>query len=240
LLDIEHGFRPVNPEKKEGQGMATIGVLLSGCGVLDGSEIHEATLALYFLDRAKAKIVFCAPDMTREAMDHATKTPMGERREVRREAARLARGPVADVAGLDPAGLDGLILPGGLGAASNLCDFATAGAKGTAHPGVAGLIRALHAAGKPIGAICIAPAVLALTLGAHHPQLTIGNDPGTAAALEEAGARHRIRAVDEICVDAANNLVTTPAYMLGPGIADIAKGIEKLVTEVLSRVAPQA
>jgi enhancing lycopene biosynthesis protein 2 len=216
--------------------MATIGVLLSGCGVYDGSEIHEATLTLYFLDRAGAKVVFCAPDMSRQAVDHATNTPMAEARDVRREAARLARGPVADVAGVDATGLDGLILPGGFGAASNLCDFAAKGAAGTVRPAVAGLIRSLHAAGKPIGAICIAPTVLALVLGARHPSLTIGNDAGTAAALEETGARHHVRAVDEICVDDVNNLVTTPAYMLGPGIADIARGIERLVTEVLARV----
>jgi enhancing lycopene biosynthesis protein 2 len=215
--------------------MATIGVLLSGCGVYDGSEIHEATLTLYFLDRAGAKVVFCAPDMSRQAVDHATKAPMAEQRDVRREAARLARGPVADVATIEAAALDGLILPGGLGAATNLCDFAVNGAKGTVHPAVAKLLRDMHAARKPIGAICIAPAVLALALGEHHPRLTIGNDAGTASVLEEAGASHQVCGVDETCLDAGNNLVTTPAYMLGPGIADIARGIGKLVAEVLSR-----
>lgn len=216
--------------------MATIGVLLSGCGVFDGSEIHEATLALYFLGKAGAKVVCLAPEADFAAVDHATKTPSGERRNIRVEAARLARGPVADVAAVSAADLDGLILPGGLGAAKNLCDFAEKGGKGTVVPSVAALIAAMHAAGKPIGAICIAPAVLALALGGHKPELTIGNDPGTAQALEAAGARHVARAVDEIQVDAANNLVTTPAYMLGPGIADIAKGIEKLVDAVLARV----
>ncbi|WP_300157423.1 isoprenoid biosynthesis glyoxalase ElbB [Solidesulfovibrio sp.] len=216
--------------------MATIGVMLSGCGVLDGSEIHEATLTLYFLNKAGAKVVCLAPEMDVEAVNHATKAPSGQKRNVRVEAARLARGPVADAAEVRAADLDGLILPGGFGAAKNLCDFAINGAKGTVFPSVAALIRAMHAAGKPIGAICIAPAVLALALGEFFPELTIGDDPGTAQALEVAGARHVVRAVDEIQVDAKNNLVTTPAYMLGPGIADIAKGIEKLVDAVLARV----
>lgn len=216
--------------------MATIGVLLSGCGVLDGSEIHEATLALYFLNKAGAKVVCLAPEMTFAAVDHATKTPSGETRNVRVEAARIARGPVADAASVAADDLDGLILPGGFGAAKNLCDFATKGAQGTVVPSVAALLEAMHAAGKPIGAICIAPAVLALALGRFHPELTIGDDPATAQALEAAGARHVIRAVDEIHVDATNNLVSTPAYMLGPGIADIAKGIGKLVETVLARV----
>lgn len=213
--------------------MATIGVLLSGCGVLDGSEIHEATLTLYFLNKAGAKVVCLAPDMTVEAMNHGTRKPMGETRNVRVEAARIARGPVTDVATVKAADLDALILPGGTGAAKNLCDFAVNGAKGTVEPSVAALVKAMHAAQKPIGAICIAPAVLALALGEHHPALTIGNDPGTAQGLEGAGARHVACPVDGIVVDTANRLVSTPAYMLGPGIADIALGIEKLVAAVL-------
>jgi enhancing lycopene biosynthesis protein 2 len=215
--------------------MATIGVLLSGCGVFDGSEIHEATLTLYFLNKAGARVVCMAPELLVPAVDHATKIPSDQLRSVRTEAARIARGPVADVATVVAADLDGLILPGGMGAATNLCDFAGNGAKGTVVPSVAALLSAMHAAGKPIGAICIAPAVLALALGKFHPELTIGNDPGTAQAMEAAGARHVACAVDQIHVDAANNLVTTPAYMLGPGIADIAKGIEKCVEAVLAR-----
>lgn len=217
--------------------MAKIGVLLAGCGVFDGSEIHEATLTLYFLNKAKASVVCLGPQRDFVVVDHMTKAPSGERREVRVEAARIARGPVTDVATVTASDLDGLILPGGFGAAKNLCDFAEKGASGTVFPPVAALIRALHAAGKPIGAICIAPVVLALALGKLcRPELTIGNDPGTAQAIEAAGAKHVARAVDEIHIDAANNLVSTPAYMLGPGIADIAPGIEKLVAAVLARV----
>jgi len=216
--------------------MATIGVVLSGCGVYDGSEIHEATLTLYFLNRAGARAVCLAPEMEFSVIDHAVRAPMGCTRNVRTEAARLARGPVADIATVDPATLDGLILPGGIGAVTNLCNFAIKGSQATVQPAVAGFIRAMHAAGKPLGAMCIAPVVLALVLGAEHPELTIGNDAKTAGLLEETGARHVICGVDDICLDAARNLVSTPAYMLGPGIADIAKGIEKLVATVLDRV----
>lgn len=216
--------------------MATIGVVLSGCGVYDGSEIHEATLTLYFLDRAGARVVCLAPEMEFPVIDHAARSPMGCTRNVRTEAARLARGEVTDIAGVDPSSLDGLILPGGIGAVTNLCDFAIKGSKATVQPAVAQLIRAMHAAGKPIGAICIAPMVLALVLGGEHPELTIGNEAKTAGLLEETGARHVACGVDDICLDAGRNLVSTPAYMLGPGIADIAKGIEKLVETVLARV----
>lgn len=215
--------------------MATIGVLLSGCGVYDGSEIHEATLTLYFLNRAGATVLCLAPDTTFSVIDHTTKAPMGQRRDIRTEAARLARGPVADAATVNPDSLDGLILPGGIGAVANLCDYVIKGSKATVHPAVAGLIRAMHDAGKPIGAICIAPMVLALVLGAEHPDLTIGNDAKTAGILEETGARHVVCGVHDICLDTKRNLVSTPAYMLGPGIADIALGIEKLVDTVLAR-----
>lgn len=221
----------------EGKGerdMPTIGVLLSGCGVYDGSEIHETTLTLYFLDRAGVKALCLAPEATFSVLDHAAKSPTGEKRSIRTEAARLARGPVADAATVDPASLDGLILPGGFGAVANLCNYVIKGSKATVHPAVAGLIRDMHAAGKPIGAMCLAPLVLALVLGPHHPQLTIGDDAKTAAILEETGALHVVCGVRDLCRDTANNLVTTPAYMLGSGIADIAEGIEQLVAAVLA------
>ena len=212
-----------------------IGVLLSGCGVYDGSEIHEAVLTLLFLDRSGAEVVCLAPDMDQvHAINHLTQQPETTPRKVLVEAARIARGEIRDLAAVSADDLDALILPGGFGAAKNLCDFALVGPDASVQPQVADLLSGLHAQGKPIGAMCIAPAVVARTLGSVAPQVTIGNDVGTAAGIEAMGARHVNCAVDEICVDADHRVVTTPAYMLGPGIADIAKGIEKLVAQVLA------
>lgn len=215
--------------------MPTIGVILAGCGNIDGAEIHESVLTLFYLARAGAKTRIYAPDVSFEAVNFLTRKPMGEKRSVLMEAARIARGDIKDVATARGADLDALILPGGNGVAKNLCDFAAEGPTGKAHPEVARLIREVHDAGRPVGAICIAPVVLALVLGAKKPRLTIGNDMGTAQAIEKTGAVHVDCPVDGIVVDENLNLVTTPAYMLGPGIADVARGIEKLVAEIVRR-----
>lgn len=220
--------------------MATfrVGVLLSGCGVYDGAEVHESVITLLALDRAGAEIVCMAPNTDQlHVINHRTGEIAPERRNVLVEAARIARGAVADLAEVDPSGLDALIIPGGFGAAKNLCDFALKGAECTVHPDVARVVRAVHAAGKPIGAICIAPALIARLLGDERPAVTIGNDAATAAAIEKMGARHEACPVHATVVDEAHSLVTTPAYMLATSIAEAASGIERLVGEVLSMAA---
>ena len=212
-----------------------VGVLLSGCGVFDGSEIHEAVLTLLFLDRSGVAISCLAPDMAQvHVIDHRTQIADAASRNVLTEAARIARGDILGLDAVSADDLDGLILPGGFGAAKNLCDFALVGPDASVHPQVAELLTGMHASGKPIGAMCIAPAVVARVLGAAKPVVTIGNDAGTAAGISAMGATHADCDVDEICVDDDNKIVTTPAYMLGPGISDIAKGIEKMVAQVIA------
>jgi len=214
--------------------MAKIGVLLSGCGVYDGSEIHEAVLTLLALDRAGAKIICMAPDMDHyHIINHITGEVMEEKRNVLLESARIARGEIKNIQDVDASSLDGLIIPGGLGAAKNLSNFAIKGPEAAVHPEVKRLLNEMVEAGKPIGAICIAPATLVKAISDKHPEITIGNDQQTAAAIEAAGGRHRVCTVDMIHVDARNKIVTTPAYMLGPGIKDVAEGIQKLVDKVL-------
>ena len=212
-----------------------VGVLLAGCGVFDGSEIHEAVLTLLFLDRAGASIVCMAPDMDQlHVINHLTQTPSGETRNVLVESARIARGDIRDVATVGVGDLDALIIPGGFGAAKNLSDFAVKGPEATVHPEVERLLGEMADAGKPIGAICIAPATLTRALGKRTPRVTIGNDVGTAAAIETMGGKHTPCSVVEVCVDEKNKIVTTPAYMLGPGIKEVAEGIETLVGRVLA------
>ena len=216
--------------------MVKVAVVLSGCGFLDGAEIHEAVLTAYFLERAGAELIYAAPDVEQmHVVDHRTgEVAEGESRNVLTEAARIARGEILPVEELAAADLDAVVLPGGFGAAKNLSDFAVAGSGCQVHPGVAGLLADVHAAGKPIGAVCIAPAVVARVLGEHHPELTIGTDAGTASALTEMGARHTDRGVQEIVVDGATRIVSTPAYMLGPRITDVAAGIEALCERVVA------
>jgi enhancing lycopene biosynthesis protein 2 len=212
-----------------------VGVLLAGCGFLDGAEIHEATCTLLSLDRRKAQLVAMAPDVPQmHVVDHLAKAPAaGQARGVLAESARIVRGQIRDLAQVSAADLDALILPGGFGVAKNLCSFAVEGRQMRVQPGVEALVRAMRAAGKPMGFICIAPVIAARVLGADGVRLTIGDDAETAAAIESWGARHVACRVSEIAVDERLKVVSTPAYMLGPWIADVAEGIDKLVASVL-------
>jgi len=212
-----------------------VGVILSGSGFLDGAEIQEATLTLLFLDRRGAKVTAMAPNVAQmHVVDHVKGQPAsGENRNVLAEAARITRGAIADVKTVKASDLDALILPGGYGAAKNLCTFATEGVKLQVNPDVERLVRDMAAAGKPIGFICISPVIAAKVLGSKKVKLTIGNDPATAAALNALGAVHVDALVDQIVVDEKNKVVSTPAYMLGPSIAPVSAGIEKLVAAVL-------
>jgi len=213
-----------------------VGLLLSGCGVMDGSEIHEAVLTLLELSRAGAEVVCIAPDVPQmHVVDHRTGNPTPETRSILAESARIARGAIRDIRTVRAADLDALILPGGYGAAKNLCTFATAGVDCTVLPEVELLLLEMHAARKPIGAICIAPALLARVFGKAGlaVRLTIGEDRETAAKIEQMGARHVTRKVSEALVDPEHRIVTTPAYMLAERIDEVAEGIRHLVREVL-------
>lgn len=214
--------------------MTRVGVVLAGCGVYDGAEIHEAALTLFFLDRAGAEIICMAPNADQmDVVNHIKGEATGEKRNILIESSRIARGNIRDMKEIGGSALDVLIFPGGFGAAKNLCDFAVKGPDCSVNPEVERLIKEMHGAKKPIGFICIAPVIAAKVLGSFNPQLTIGNDPDTAEAIKKLGGKHVACTVDNIVVDAKNKVVTTPAYMLGPTISKVALGIEKLVNEVL-------
>jgi enhancing lycopene biosynthesis protein 2 len=167
-------------------------------------------------------------------VDHARGAPAaGEKRNVLAEASRITRGQIQDVATARASDLDALILPGGYGAAKNLCTFAVDGKAMTVNRDVERLVREMADARKPIGFICIAPVIGAKVLGSRGVKLTIGSDPDTAAAVKAMGAVHVDAPVDQVVIDEKNRVVSTPAYMLGPTIAPVASGIEKLVAAVL-------
>lgn len=220
--------------------MAKVGVILSGCGVYDGSEIHETVITLLALDRAGVEAVCMAPDIPQmHVVNHLTgEVAAGESRNVLIEAARIARGNIRDIKSMTAADFDALILPGGFGAAKNLCDFAVKGADCTVNPDVARVVRETVQAKKPLAAVCIAPALVAKVLGdarlAHR--LTIGTDEATAQALEKMGSQHVACPVRECIIDPANKLITSPAYMLASRISEAAEGIEKTVKALLEMI----
>ena len=212
-----------------------IGVVLSGCGVMDGSEIHEAVLTLLAIDRAGAEAVCLAPNIRQHhVINHLTgEETKGEARNVLIESARIARGKIRDIAIVKASDIDALIFPGGFGAVKNLCDYAFKGPDCSVNPDVARLATEVHTAGKPIGAVCIAPVIAAKLLGTEHPQITIGTDKNTAKDIERMGAKHVACPVREFVVDKPRKLVSTPAYMLANSIQEAAEGIEKLVKAVI-------
>ncbi len=213
--------------------MKKVAVILSGCGVFDGAEIHESVLTLLALEKAGAQYQCFAPDMAQmHVVNHLNGEEMAESRNVLVESARIARGDVQDVKELDVAQFDALILPGGFGAAKNLCDFAVKGADCTVQPDVAAACKAFAEAGKPAGYICIAPAMIPRIYG-QGAKGTIGTDADTAKAFEAMGGEHLGCPVDEFRIDEQRKLVSTPAYMLAGSILEAQAGIDKLVTEVL-------
>lgn len=221
--------------------MTKVAVVLSGCGHMDGAEIRESVLTLLSLDQLGAQVEIFAPDIEQSGVvDHFTGQAVGEKRNVLAEAARIARGQIKPLSAARAENFDALAMPGGYGAAKNLSDFAAKGAGAAVLPELETLIQAFHAAQKPVAAVCIAPAVLAAALKKAAPKVTIGEDAGTASAIEALGGQHQNCPTDDCVVDARNLLVTTPAYMRDARLSDVAKGIDKAMRELIKMAKKQA
>lgn len=217
--------------------MYKIGVLLSGCGVMDGSEIHEAVITLVAIDKEKVQAICIAPDKNQnQVINHITNKSMNEKRNILTESARIARGNIKNIKDINPSELDAVIMPGGFGAACNLSSFATDGENAIVLPEVEDFLRKLHKLRKPIGAICIAPNIIGKLFGNEEVEITIGDDPGTASKLEKMGAKHINKRATEIVIDNKNLIVTTPAYMLAKGPAEVEEGITKLVKAIIDLI----
>jgi enhancing lycopene biosynthesis protein 2 len=218
---------------------ARVGVVLSGCGVFDGSEIHEAVSILVALDKRGAQIICMAPNIGQaEVISHLKKSPHLSERNVLEESARIARGKIRYMNDVKATELDAIVFPGGFGAAKNLCDFARRGPDCTVNPEVERLMKEMHAAKKPIGLACIAPVLAAKVFGATgaRPKLTIGTDASTAAAINKMGGEHQNVGPTDVCIDEANRIVTTPCYMNDVGPWTVFQGADKMVEAVLTLV----
>ncbi|MBH51095.1 MAG: isoprenoid biosynthesis protein ElbB [Candidatus Marinimicrobia bacterium] len=216
-----------------------IGVLLSGCGVNDGSEIHETVITMLALDRADVETHLMAPNIDQmHVINHYTGQEMDEFRNVLVESARIARGDIKDMAEVTGGDLDALIIPGGFGVAKNLSDYAMSGAECSINPDVYRLVSEMVLLKKPIGAICIAPAMMAKILAEQNKSatMTIGKDETTAKDIQAMGSTHKECPVEEMVIDEENNIVTTPAYMDAKNISEAAEGIEKLVEQIILMV----
>jgi len=215
-----------------------VGVILSGCGVFDGAEIHEATLTLLSLAQNGAQAVIMAPDIVQvKTVNHLIQKETEEKRNVLVESARIARGNIRPVADVNADSLDTIIMPGGYGAALNTSDFASKGKDIQVEKSIDKLLKELYAQGKPLGAMCIAPPILAKVLsdmGVQGVSMTIGSDTQAAAAINALGQKHVNCTADKCIIDKENRVVTTPAYMLAKDIAELWKGIDCAVKGLLS------
>ncbi len=213
--------------------MKKVAIILSGCGVFDGAEIHESVLTMLAIHKAGAEYSIFAPDIDQHhVINHLTSEEMPESRNVLIESARIARGNIRALKEFDASEFDALILPGGFGAAKNLSTVAFEGANATVNPQVSKAIMSMVELHKPIGALCISPTILAKVIG-NNLNVTIGDDNDTIEAIEEMGAVHKLTSHGEVILDEKYKVVTTPCYMLDANIGQIAEGAENVVKVLL-------
>jgi len=225
---------------------AKIAVVLSGCGVYDGSEIHETAAAMAALTRGGAEVECFAPDKAQyHVIDHTAGSPMDQARNVRTESARIARAAPRPLNELTADQADGVVFPGGFGAAKNLSTFGYEGADMSVDAEVSRVLEEFHSAGKPQALCCISPVVAAKVLGSKGVSLTLGNQgseadwpyQGSIEAAKSFGANMELKNVDELCVDEANKLVSTPAYMCGTAkYHEVQDGVTNMVNQLLKMV----
>ncbi|SKA49469.1 Enhancing lycopene biosynthesis protein 2 [Enterovibrio nigricans DSM 22720] len=213
--------------------MKKVAVILSGCGVYDGAEIHESVLSLLAIEQSGATWHCFAPDVAQHhVINHRAGEESTETRNVLDEAARIARGNIQPLANLNPADFDALLLPGGFGVAKNLSDFAVSGPKMAVEEQVLSACKAFAKADKPAGYVCISPILIPAVYG-PGAKGTIGSDPETAAAFNAMGGEHIDCPVDDFVFDQSRRVLSTPAYMLASTVSEAASGINKLVKKLV-------
>ncbi|MDD2636529.1 MAG: isoprenoid biosynthesis glyoxalase ElbB [Bacteroidales bacterium] len=211
--------------------MKKVALILSGCGVYDGSEIHETTMAMLALSKNEIEYECFAPNIEQyHVINHLNGDVTDEKRNVLVESARIARGDIKDTKELNVVDFAGLLLPGGFGAAKNLSDYAFKSENFTVNEEIANIIRTFHSSKKPIAALCIAPVLIAKVLGA---KVTIGNDKTTANIITSVGANHIDKEYHEVSVDEKNLIVTNPCYMLASNIYQVSLGADAAVAAML-------
>lgn len=210
-----------------------VALVLSGCGVFDGSEIHEAVCAILNIKKCGAKISFFAPDIFQsDVVNHATHTATAEKRSVLAESARISRGEISPLSQFDAKKFDAIIFAGGFGAAKNLSSFAREGAACKVNPDVERAIKTSLKEGVKLGFLCISPVIAAKVIGGGV-RLTIGSDAATAEALEKMGAKHVECPPTDFVKDENFGVYSTPAYMSAADIVEMNQGVEKMIIDIL-------
>ncbi len=215
-----------------------IAVLLSGCGVYDGAEIHESVLTLLALDKLGAEVICTAPNLSQHhVVNHLDGSEQAETRNVLVEAARIARGNIKALNELDLAEIDAVVMPGGFGVAKNFSQWAFQGPDGDIAEEIKQFIVSVVKAKKPLAALCMSPAVVAKAL--QDSGVSVSLTVGTTAAdspydiqaisdgLQATGAHAVMAPVNEIVVDKTHRIISSPCYMMSASIAQVQQGIEQ-------------
>ena len=215
--------------------MKQFAVILAGCGVYDGAEIHEAVLTLLAIKKAGADYKIFAPDIEQfHVINHLTGEVTNDKRNALVESARIARGKIYPLGDFSAPDFDALIFPGGFGVAKNLCTYAFDGVDFRVNKDVEKAIKQMYKLGKPIGAMCIAPVLLAKVL--ENIGITIGNDKGTATDITKLGSSHKVADFTEVVIDTDNLIFSTPCYMLDADILQISLGTENLINAIMQSI----
>lgn len=224
-----------------------IGVLLSGCGVYDGAEIHEAVMTLLAIEETGASAVCISINKPQHhVVNHLNGSEMNESRNMLIESARIARGEIKDITEIDPADIDALVIPGGFGSAKNFTNWAFNGPDGDILPEVKLLIVNLINIGKPIAALCVSPVVLAKALQGSNlqPKVTIGTDKepspydinGFVGSLQSTGLKTEMSSIREITVDQELKIVTAPCYMMVANVSEIRENVKQAVDALVNLI----
>ncbi|MBP7103043.1 MAG: isoprenoid biosynthesis glyoxalase ElbB [Bacteroidales bacterium] len=212
--------------------MRKIAIIISGCGNLDGAEIHETLMTMLAIDKRGIEYEMFAPDIEQyHVINHITKKEMSEKRNVLIEAARIARGNIKDINKFSVKNFDAVVFPGGYGVAKNLFSYTLDGVHAKVLPQIEKIIKDTYASGKPIGALCISPVLIAKVLG--DITVTIGQDQATADDIIKMGANHINAIQTDVVSDRKNKIFTTPCYMLNASVSDIAEGADNLIQAML-------
>jgi len=212
--------------------MKKFAVIISGCGNMDGAEIHETLMTLLAIEKQECEYELFAPDKEQHhVINHLTKKEMPEKRNMLVEAARIARGNIKDISAFSIKNFDAVVFPGGYGVAKNFFTYAFDGINAKVLPEIEKIIKDTHAAGKPIGALCISPVLIAKVLG--DVTVTIGHDKNTTDDIISMGANHINSAPTDVVSDRKNKIFTTPCYMLNARLVEIAEGVENLIETML-------
>ena len=212
--------------------MKKFAVIISGCGNMDGAEIHETLMTLLAIEKKECEYELFAPDKEQHhVINHLTKKEMPEKRNMLVEAARIARGNIKDISAFSIKNFDAVVFPGGYGVAKNFFTYAFDGINAKVLPEIEKIINYTHADGKPIGALCISPFLIAKVLG--DVTVTIGHDKNTTDDIISMGANHINSAPTDVVSDRKNKIFTTPCYMLNARLVEIAEGVENLIETML-------